>query len=128
MPPELIKELKMLSDSVEPVPFIEIKPIIERQIGPLENSFIYLNERAFAAASISQAKKTVFDLSDMVQGVVEIPRNINEATRLSTGTFTLRLTHGDIDKIERRVDLRKRDTYSLQRTQNSLEFFFCYHQ
>ena len=58
-----------------------------------------------AAASISQAKKTVFDLSDMVQGVVDIPRNINEATkRLSTGTFTLRLAHGDIDKIERRID------------------------
>jgi len=55
MPPELIKELKMLVDKVEPVPFGKIKPIIEKYTGPIEDRFIYLNERPFAAASLSQA-------------------------------------------------------------------------
>jgi len=55
MPAELIQELKMLNDKVEPVPFGEIRSLIEAHTGPIENRFIYLNERAFAAASLSQA-------------------------------------------------------------------------
>ncbi len=55
MPPELIKELKMLNDKVEAVPFGEIKPLIEQHTGPIGDRFIYLNERPFAAASLSQA-------------------------------------------------------------------------
>ena len=55
MPPELIKELKMLNDKVEAVPFGEIRPLIEKYTGPIEDHFIYLNERPFAAASLSQA-------------------------------------------------------------------------
>lgn len=46
-PPELIRELKMLSDKVEPVPFVQIKPKIENKTGPFEDTFIYLNERPF---------------------------------------------------------------------------------
>ena len=52
--PEIIKELKLLTDKVEPVPFNKIKPIIEENIGPISENFIYLNERPFAAASLSQ--------------------------------------------------------------------------
>jgi ubiquinone biosynthesis protein len=55
MPPELINELKMLNDKVEPVPFGEIRSLIEEHTGPIEDRFIYLNERPFAAASLSQA-------------------------------------------------------------------------
>jgi ubiquinone biosynthesis protein len=55
MPPELIIELKMLNDKVEAVPFGEIRSLIEQHTGPIEDRFIYLNERPFAAASLSQA-------------------------------------------------------------------------
>jgi ubiquinone biosynthesis protein len=55
MPPELIKELKMLNDKVEAVLFGEIRSLIEQHTGPIEDRFIYLNERPFAAASLSQA-------------------------------------------------------------------------
>ena len=55
IPPELIKELKMLNDQVEPVPFGEIRQLIESHTGLIEDRFIYLNERPFAAASLSQA-------------------------------------------------------------------------
>jgi ubiquinone biosynthesis protein len=55
MPPELIRELNMLNDKVEAVPFGEIRSLIEQHTGPIEDRFIYLNERPFAAASLSQA-------------------------------------------------------------------------
>jgi ubiquinone biosynthesis protein len=68
----LIKELKMLNDRVEPVPFGELKPIIEKYTGPLENSFIYLNERPFAAASLSQAHQA--ELKDGTLVVLKVQR------------------------------------------------------
>jgi ubiquinone biosynthesis protein len=53
---------------------------------------------------LSQAKKTIFSLPDIIPGIVEIPRNINEATkRLSTGDIRLRLAHDDIDRLDRRI-------------------------
>jgi len=53
--PELIDELKQLTDKVEPVPFEKVKPTIEEYCGPISETFTYLNERPFAAASLSQA-------------------------------------------------------------------------
>jgi len=52
--PELIEELKYLTDKVEPVAFERIKPTIEEYCGNIEEIFVYLNERPFAAASLSQ--------------------------------------------------------------------------
>jgi ubiquinone biosynthesis protein len=66
LPAELIKELKMLSDKVEPVPFGEIKATIE-EYAPIEKSFTYLNEQPFAAASLSQEHEAKLkDGSDVV--------------------------------------------------------------
>jgi ubiquinone biosynthesis protein len=66
LPAELIKELKMLNDRVEPVPFEEIRAIIE-EYAPIEKSFTYLNEKPFAAASLSQEYEArLKDGSDVV--------------------------------------------------------------
>jgi len=51
---DLVEELKQLTDKVEPVPWVKIKPTIEEYCGPIEDTFVYLNERPFAAASLSQ--------------------------------------------------------------------------
>jgi ubiquinone biosynthesis protein len=51
---ELIDELKMLTDKVEPVAWEKVKPTIEEYCGVIEETFIYLNKRPFAAASLSQ--------------------------------------------------------------------------
>jgi len=53
--PELIEELKMLTDKVEPVSWEKVKPTIEEYCGPIDVAFVYLNKRPFAAASLSQA-------------------------------------------------------------------------
>ena len=52
--PDLIAELNVLTDKVKPVPFEEIKPTIEKYCGSIEETFIYLNKRPFASASLSQ--------------------------------------------------------------------------
>lgn len=53
--PELVRELRLLTDSVEPVAWEKVRPTIEEYCGPIEQTFVYLNKRPFAAASLSQA-------------------------------------------------------------------------
>ena len=71
LPAELIKELKMLNDRVEPVPFQEIKATIE-EYAPIEKSFTYLNEQPFAAASLSQEHEA--KLKDGSEVVLKVQR------------------------------------------------------
>jgi ubiquinone biosynthesis protein len=71
LPAELIKELKMLSDKVEPVPFEDIRAIIE-EYAPIETSFSYLNEQPFAAASLSQEYEA--KLKDGSEVVLKVQR------------------------------------------------------
>ncbi len=52
---DLVEELKQLTDNVQPVPWEKIKPTIEECCGNIDETFIYLNQRPFAAASLSQA-------------------------------------------------------------------------
>jgi len=71
LPAELIKELKMLSDKVEPVPFEETRATIE-EYAPIEKSFSYLNEQSFAAASLSQEYEA--KLKDGSEVVLKVQR------------------------------------------------------
>jgi ubiquinone biosynthesis protein len=52
---ELIEELKQLTDNVQPVAWEKVKPTIEEYCGNIDETFTYLNQRPFAAASLSQA-------------------------------------------------------------------------
>jgi ubiquinone biosynthesis protein len=52
--PELIEELQLLTDKVDPVAFEKVQPTIEEYCGKIEDTFVYLNKRPFAAASLSQ--------------------------------------------------------------------------
>ena len=78
LPPELIQELKELRDNVEVVPFAEIKPIIETQIGgSINDIFSYFNEEAIAGASLSQVYEAEF--LDGTEVVLKVQRpNIRE--------------------------------------------------
>jgi ubiquinone biosynthesis protein len=52
--PELIEELKLLTDKVDPSPFEKVQPTIEEYCGNIDETFVYLNKRPFVAASLSQ--------------------------------------------------------------------------
>ncbi len=54
LPLDLVKELQRLPDSVDPLPWLQIKAIIEKEIGPVGSHFKEVDERPFASGSLSQ--------------------------------------------------------------------------
>jgi ubiquinone biosynthesis protein len=59
LPPELIVELQMLQDRVAPVPFADIRPVIQKYCPNLEDCFDIIEEEPVAAASLSQVHRAV---------------------------------------------------------------------
>ncbi len=54
-PPEYIEEFKKLQDSVPPVPFADVKAVIEKEVKrPLPEIFADFEEKSIAAASVGQ--------------------------------------------------------------------------
>ena len=54
LPQPYLEVLSRLQDEVPPAPFSDIKPIIERELGPLEQSFERFEEKALSGASLGQ--------------------------------------------------------------------------
>lgn len=55
LPPDVIAELKQLQDNVPPLPFSEMRPAIEAELGaPIANLFSQFDEQPLASASIGQ--------------------------------------------------------------------------
>lgn len=55
LPPEYVEELSKLQDRVPPVPFAEIKAVIEQELRrPLDELFAHIDPHAIAAASVAQ--------------------------------------------------------------------------
>ena len=60
LPADVITELKKLQENVPPVPFEDVKKVIETSLGqPLEKLFVSFDETALAAASIGQVHRAV---------------------------------------------------------------------
>ena len=54
-PPEYIDELKKLQDRIPPIPFEEIRSVVEGELGqPLSETFVDFIEESLAAASVAQ--------------------------------------------------------------------------
>jgi predicted unusual protein kinase regulating ubiquinone biosynthesis (AarF/ABC1/UbiB family) len=54
LPVEITHELAGLQDEVPAADFEAVRPLIEREIGPLDRTFSWFDERAHAAASLGQ--------------------------------------------------------------------------
>ncbi len=71
LPPDLITELKKLQENVPPVPFEDVKKVIETSLGQtLEQVFVSFDETPLAAASIGQVHRAVLATPDGDQQVV----------------------------------------------------------
>jgi ubiquinone biosynthesis protein len=76
IPPEVILELKKLQDNVPPVPFEDIKKVIETSLGAsLTDVFVSFDEKPLATASIGQVHRAVLSTPDgKVSVVVKVQR------------------------------------------------------
>ena len=57
LPQPYLEELSKLQDSVPPVPFDKVRPVIERDIGKIEEKFDSLDKDALSGASLGQVYK-----------------------------------------------------------------------
>ena len=57
LPQPYLEELSKLQDNVPPVPFEKVKPVIEQDIGNIEEKFDNLDQNALSGASLGQVYK-----------------------------------------------------------------------
>ncbi|RXE57383.1 ubiquinone biosynthesis protein [Methanoculleus taiwanensis] len=73
LPPELIVELQKLQDQVAPLPYDEVKPVIEDYCPVFGDCFDLIEEEPFAAASLSQVHRAVLKDGSVVALKVQRP-------------------------------------------------------
>lgn len=72
LPENVVRELESLQDEVTVVPFAQIKPLVEREIGPIPTHFEWFKEEPVGAASLGQAHRAKLKNGDRV--VVKVQR------------------------------------------------------
>ncbi len=86
MPPDIIVELRSLQDDVSPIPFADIRRVIEEEMGlTLEQAFLTFDETPIAAASIGQVHRATLPTGDQVVVKVqrpEAPRQVESDLQL----------------------------------------------
>jgi len=76
LPQPYLDVLEKLQDNVRPEPFLDVKPILERELGSLENIFESFDPAAISGASLGQVYRARYKEKDVV---VKISRpNIEE--------------------------------------------------
>jgi ubiquinone biosynthesis protein len=70
---EMFEELSKLQDKVAPLPFEEIRPVVEEYCGPIDQAFRCFENEPFAAASISQVHKAMLHDGTVVAVKVQRP-------------------------------------------------------
>ncbi len=73
LPPELIVELQKLQDQVAPLPYEEVKPVIEEYCPDFGSCFDLIEEEPFAAASLSQVHRAVLKDRSVVALKIQRP-------------------------------------------------------
>lgn len=80
LPPEITDELAGLQDQVPIVDFAYIKQTIERELGPLDKHFLWVNPEPVAAASFGQVHRAQLKNGDRVVIKIQRPK-INDVVQ-----------------------------------------------
>ncbi len=103
IPKEYCKELEKLQDEVPPIPFTEVKSIIEKESGKSIGSiFLDFDKKPLASASISQVHKAVLKNSEKVAVKVQRPdiKHIME-TDIEIMLYFARLLESNVDALKK---------------------------
>ncbi len=66
LPQPYMEELAKLQDDVPPAPFENVKPIIEKELGPLEEKFDSIDKNAVSGASLGQVYRAKLNGQEVV--------------------------------------------------------------
>ena len=66
LPQPYLDVLEKLQDDVLPEPFSEVRPILEKELGPIEDIFEYFNSSAISGASLGQVYRAIHKEKDVV--------------------------------------------------------------
>lgn len=99
-PPDYIEEFKKLQDCVSPIPFDDIKRVIEQELQrPINDIFQSIDEQSIAAASVAQVHQaTLFSGQKVAVKIIrpDIEKQIRE---------DIRLMYYVADKIEKTMEI-----------------------
>lgn len=84
--PEMYEELEKLQDKVAPLPFEEIRPIVEEYCGPISGTFERFSTEPLASASIAQVHEAVLKDGSHVAVKVQRP-GIRETIEMDLPVF-----------------------------------------
>ena len=86
MPPDIVAELRKLQDDVSPIPFTDVRRVVEEELGlTVEQAFLSFDETPIAAASIGQVHRAMLPTGGQVVVKVqrpEAPRQIESDLQL----------------------------------------------
>jgi ubiquinone biosynthesis protein len=101
LPADVITELKKLQENVPPVPFEDVKKVIETSLGvTLEQAFVSFDETPLAAASIGQVHRAVLATPD---GEAEVVVKVQRPNVGNTVQRDLELLHIMAAALERAI-------------------------
>ncbi len=101
LPADVITELKKLQENVPPVPFEDVKKVIETSLGvTLEQAFVSFDESPLAAASIGQVHRAVLATPE---GDVEVVVKVQRPNVGNTVQRDLELLHIMAAALERAI-------------------------
>lgn len=99
IPEDILIELKRLQDDVAPVPFAEVRPAIEEQLGaPITELFSQFDEVAIASASIGQVYR-----ARLAQGDIDVVVKVQRPNIAATIDRDIDLLYWFAHAIERSV-------------------------